>query len=118
MPSVKKGSFFSLICVDICASGSFWMSTLMPILPSDSFTSAAIGSAVEAWPTLKLNVVEKPSAIPAAFMYAFALSRSSLIGCGNGNALVVGLPSGQLAPNGGVPRADGAALRRYLLGAQ
>ena len=33
----------------------------MPILASDSFTSAAIGSAVEAWPTLKLNVVEKPS---------------------------------------------------------
>ena len=84
MPSVKNGSFFSLICVDIWASGSFWISTLMPILASDSFTKAAIGSAVEAWPTLKLNVVEKPSGMPAAFRYSLAFSRSSFTGCGIG----------------------------------
>src|SRR5881392_3023247 len=74
MPSVKKGSFFSLICVDICASGSFWISTLMPILASDSFTRAAIGSAVEAWPTLKLNVVEKPAGMPDGFSTTFSFN--------------------------------------------
>ena len=84
-PSVKKGILLSDSSVLNSASGFFWMSTLMPTLASDSFTSAAIGSAVAAWPAVKAKVVEKPSGKPASARSFLASAGSVLFGiaCGN-----------------------------------
>ncbi len=108
MPSVKNGTFFSLTSVDICASGSFWISTLTPIFSSDSRISAAIGSAVAACPTLKLKVVEKPSGSPASARSVFALARSRLTGCATGK-VGAGRPRPRWRANSGLPRPNRAA---------
>jgi hypothetical protein len=64
------------------ASGFFWISTWMPALPKASLISAANGSAVAVWPTVKAKVVEKPLGKPASVKSVLASAGSVLFGIG------------------------------------
>ena len=63
--------------------GIFSIVVLIPIWPSDSWTSTAVGSLIVAKPWSKDSVVSNPFGKPASAISAFAFAMSVLYGEGN-----------------------------------